>query len=406
MALSLIPYGQDRVAAQPSAPQCSTTETGNATFGVPVEVDVVLSASSRIAPRLLSDAAEDRAALRFLIAVDTVEGADWTLEFRDEALRLLDRVEAKDFQDNASVWTGRFNASQASAHLIGASDTDKVRIEKAILYRADDTGELFSVLDGEPQWQSLHGGSGEVPLGDLRVARVGDSVGMMVASGLNPRFETESWCCSGVMIAPTLYLTNWHCGGNKGFSAGRYWDPEVNASVLIDLAWDGGARNRQYRSEQVVYTNRKMDIAILRVAPTRGGTGDDIGAIPVRLGRDPAQGQAGFIIHHPQCKPKMATVKECKVDKVGVRSWTMEDGSALPDADFYHTCDTDTGSSGAPMFDAAGNLIGLHHLGFGQPQQCEANPVRRNRAVRIEAILEDLKTKAPDIHAEITNHSE
>lgn len=397
----MIPFDSDSVSAQPAAPSCSTTEFGNATFGAPVDVDVVLTASRTDAPRLLSTDQTERAAIRFLVAVDDVETAGWTLEFRDEGLRLLDRIDARDLASNSAIWTGRFNAQQASAHLIGATQSDRVRIEKAIIYRPDASGELFSVLDGPPKWQSLHGDGEQGPLSNLSVARTGDSVGMMVASGLNPQFQTESWCCSGVMLTPTLYLTNWHCGGNRGFSQSRYWDPNVNASVLIDLAWDGGARNRQYRSEKVVYTSQPLDVAILRVAPTRGGTGDDIGAIGAIIGTDPVQGQQGFVIHHPLCQPKMATVQGCRIDKVGVRSWSMADGSALADADFYHTCDTDTGSSGAPMFDAAGRLIGLHHLGFGQPQSCEANPVRKNRAVRIEAILADIKSNAPDLHAEL-----
>jgi S1-C subfamily serine protease len=145
-----------------------------------------------------------------------------------------------------------------------------------------------------------------------------------------------------------------------------------------------------------------MDFAVLRVAPTRGGTGDDIGAIGAMIGSDPVEGQVGFVIHHPLCKPKKATVTGCKVDKVKVPGWSMPDGSAVADSDFYHTCDTDTGSSGAPVFDATGKVIGLHHLGFGEPQACLANPVRKNRAVRIEAILDDLKANDPDVHAELT----
>lgn len=401
-AVPMIPLGHEGIAAQPAGEECSITEMGNATFGAPVEVDVVLSAATANVRRLLPEESEDRAAIRFLVSVDAVEGADWTLEFRDEGLRLLDRIDADDLAEGSSTWTGRFSARQASAHLIGASAEDRVRIEKAIVYRDDGSGELFSILDGEPRWQSLHGDDEEAGVTNLTLARTGDSVGMMVASGLNPQFQTESWCCSGVMLTPSLYLTNWHCGGNKGFSEIRYWDPNVNASVLIDLAWDGGARNRQYRSEEVVYTNRELDIALLRVVPTRGGTGDDIGAIGVPIGSDPVQGQQAVTVHHPLCQPKKATIRECRIDAVKVPGWNLPDGSALGDSDFYHTCDTDTGSSGAPIFDASGKLIGLHHLGFGQPQLCEANPPRRNRAVRIEAILADLEANAPTVHSELT----
>lgn len=403
LAFAILPSGQNGASAQPAPAQCSTTEMGNASFGAPVEVGVTLNASQSDVRKLLSssDVEAKPDAIRFKVSFEDAEDADWMLEFRDEGLRLLDRIEAKDFEDDASIWTGRFNAGQASAHLLGASGTTSIEIEEAITYRQDATGELFSVLEGTPRWQSLHGNEDEPPMGRLNFARTGDSVGMMVASGSNRMGQTESWCCSGVMLTPTIYLTNWHCGGNKGFSQNRYWGSNVNESVLIDLGWDGGARNRQYRSEEVLHTNQNMDFAILRVAPTRGGTGDDIGATGVALGKDPTRGQQGVIIHHPLCQPKKATVQACKIGKVRVKSWTMPNGSALQDADFFHTCDTETGSSGAPVFDATGKLIGLHHLGVGQPQLCEANPPKQNRAVRVEAILEDIKANAPEIHAEL-----
>ena len=39
------------------------------------------------------------------------------------------------------------------------------------------------------------------------------------------------------------------------------------------------------------------------------------------------------------------------------------DGRA-PQSDFTHTCDTAGGSSGAPVFNLEGQLVGVHHFGF------------------------------------------
>jgi hypothetical protein len=394
-------------SAQPTAPECGATELGNASFGEPVDVAVELTAANADASELLPRTEARRAAIRFLLSADPRAGANWTLEFRDEGLRLLDRIEASDFAEGrAEMWTGRFGASQANAHLLGAQPGDLIRIEKAIVYRAEDETEMFSVLGTTNDIQSLHGDTESPAMGDLRVARIGDSVGMMVASGLDPQVGSKSWCCSGVMLSPTLFLTNWHCGGNAGLARSRYWDKGVNASVLIDLAWDAGGRNRQYRSEEVLYTNPRMDIAILRVTPTRGGTGDDIGALGATLGRDPVANDQGVVIHHPLCLPKMASVTNCKVGKVGVPGWKLAGGSALSDPDFYHSCDTQTGSSGAPVFDGAGKLIGLHHLGKDEAPMCVAGRPEQNRAVRIEAILKDLRQNAPALHAELGVQSE
>jgi hypothetical protein len=60
--------------------------------------------------------------------------------------------------------------------------------------------------------------------------------------------------------------------------------------------------------------------------------------------------------------------------------------------DFTHTCDSAGGSSGAPVFDAEGHLVGLHHYGFAEAQVQEWT---ENRAVRLERIRNWVATFAP-----------
>jgi V8-like Glu-specific endopeptidase len=69
--------------------------------------------------------------------------------------------------------------------------------------------------------------------------------------------------------------------------------------------------------------------------------------------------------------------------------------------EFTHDCDSERGSSGSPVFNDAGQLVGLHHLGFDiDPQTCEQKD-RENKAVRVDAILADIKAKNAALCSEI-----
>ena len=58
-----------------------------------------------------------------------------------------------------------------------------------------------------------------------------------------------------------------------------------------------------------------------------------------------------------------------------------------PGTDLSHSCDTEGGSSGSPVFTAQGKVIALHHFGIGG-----AFP-DRTRAVLMTRILADLHAK-------------
>ena len=56
--------------------------------------------------------------------------------------------------------------------------------------------------------------------------------------------------------------------------------------------------------------------------------------------------------------------------------------------DFAHQCDSEGGSSGAPLFDKDGNLVGLHHLGYAEVAgHCD----NMNKAISTKSLLDFLK---------------
>jgi V8-like Glu-specific endopeptidase len=75
----------------------------------------------------------------------------------------------------------------------------------------------------------------------------------------------------------------------------------------------------------------------------------------------------------------------------GVQSWSVPGWTAgASTVDFSHDCDTEGGSSGAPVFNTSGQIVGLHHYGHAvDPATCrDTDSV--NKAVRIDQIIDYL----------------
>ncbi len=378
--------------------QCGSERVLSTNFGRSVPVDLSLDVNLTRTMSVLSSGNGTPKSIRLAIRAQPVTGSDWTLRLRDSGLRLLSSMSAADFAatPNGRIWTGRFDVSQVAAELVGARPGESVMIESAILYDdAAQGGSLFSTaVEGVPNWQPLSS------MQSWREAQAGDAVGMMVGSTVDAAGAAVSWCCSGVMLTAELYLTNWHCGGNAPSPGALLWDTDIREATLIDLAWDGGSRNRQYRVTKVAATSEDLDYAILRVVPTKGRGGDDVPVEGARLAlRAPVTGEPAFLIHHPVCEPKRISLVNCTI---GARrsAWRSISNGATAQSDFVHGCDTEAGSSGGALFDAKGNLVALHHLGWEMDRQCK--PVRReNKAVGLDAILANVKAGSSPLYAEI-----
>jgi hypothetical protein len=149
---------------------------------------------------------------------------------------------------------------------------------------------------------------------------------------------------------------------------------------------------------------------VLRLKPVIGGSGRTEGfGFPRISSAAITQGAGLQIIHHAKCSPKLLSTN-CSVSAVKFRSWLLSKQSPankedLADAEITHTCDTEPGASGAPVFDLSGKLIALHHLGFARDKQCK--PIDRvNKAVELRHILSDIERKRLDIFREIQDRVE
>ena len=384
------------------APRCVSGESVTR-FGEWFSPGVSLDAGQRrqndVVPALRGAAAP--VAVRLQLAVSTPAGADWKLVLRDPQLRVLAIVESRDFAPGAvrQQWTGRLEAAQVSAELLG--DVRGARIGfaagMALPSGAKDVN-VYSISGAAPNWRDLY------EAGTATVQRQqGESVGMMVSGAVafppsGPPAKA-TWCCSGAMLTADIYITNWHCGGTDSLPDAAHWTSEICANTVLDLGWDEGNRaRRQYACTAVLHRSKTLDYALLRVSPVTGPGAATGRANPVVISAVLPADDSIFIVHHAQCLTKKVSAQGCSIDNRAFPGWTSTSGAS----EISYTCDTEPGASGAPVFDAAGRMIALHHLGHqkraGGPD-CPVDAV--NKGIGMASILADLAASRPDLLAEL-----
>jgi hypothetical protein len=330
----------------------------------------------------------------------------WNIVFRDNSMRVLATMGPEDFDDvnhrlTLHRWTSRLMAPTVTADLLASRTSDVVIvIEQGIAYPGQSSdARLFSIQGPKESWTPLYDG-----LGSQIPKRAGDAVGMLVSSAEDPNgLGTRSWCCSGVMVGSDLMLTNWHCGGSQ-IPESVYWNDGVIANTLVDLSWDGGSIGRQYGAIELVMDSRELDFALVRVRPVVGAGGNVGGAVRAMISERPVEDNDPiFLIHHAQCQPKLLS-SHCNVLSSQFHGWTTDPGkgsapktdAASKAPDFTHNCDSEPGSSGGPVFDEEGLLVGLHHLGFERDSECKPTD-RLNKAVRITEIIKRIREEHPEV---------
>jgi hypothetical protein len=204
-------------------------------------------------------------------------------------------------------------------------------------------------------------------------------------------YNKTSWVCSGVMIRPGLMLTNWHCGGVDPLKSDEYWNEIVIKDMFADISWDGDDISREYSGVKLVAHSEQLDYALIQMAPL--DPSDTVLPLPIAE-KDVAPGDNLILIHHTEGLPKQ--VSTCQVDHIAIGGETL-----IKEWEFPHSCDTEKGSSGSPVFNESGKLVGLHHFGFTLNSKC-ALVDKENKAIKISRIIDDLRLRYPQIYGTIT----
>jgi V8-like Glu-specific endopeptidase len=160
--------------------------------------------------------------------------------------------------------------------------------------------------------------------------------------------------CSGLLISSKYILTARHCLQQRIANTDE-WEPLRPQQIIFELDY------LKYGSAAKTYP--------LKVVPVEIGPGDldfavleAINDIPLGNrkipvpGGDPRPKEDLYVIHYPGGETLKLTRRECRAAD------RPEDGHF-----FRHVCDTEPGSSGAPVFNINFELIGIHTFsGKGQ----------------------------------------
>jgi hypothetical protein len=173
-------------------------------------------------------------------------------------------------------------------------------------------------------------------------------------------------------IAPNLLLTNWHVVNYEG---------ALGTSATAEFGYDDDGQGGGLTSKAVA----------CKMATVRGDPNDDWaivepdGALPdgipiVKLSEaiDPANGALAFIVQHPGGERKRIAYVRNQI--------TSFDNRVA-----HYLSDTQTGSSGSPVFHESGRLLALHRAG-GRPQEVAGRmPLRKNEGILIPRIVAGLQ---------------
>ncbi len=378
LVLLFAPHVAGRIAAQSRPDACESAAHPVTETGEIFQLGAVVHPNSgyfRISQ-------QDARYLRARIEVKGVANCDWYLTVRDEKLRPIQTLSPEDFAKSTSRWTSRIPGSTASFDLQGCptvSEEPKMLLQEYILMPKNVQRTYYSAQDpGNPMFKDLYDQS-------ISLRGYGDFVGFMMSS-----WERESWTCSGVMVAPDLFLTNWHCGAPRAsFPVEGYWNEQIVKDTMIDISWDGDELSREYYGLRLAAADSDLDFALVEVAPLNWSGR----ARPVTITRrTPQTNDPIVIIHHPAARTKQVSL-DCTILSTSLKSWR----GGIDGIDFGHRCDTEAGSSGAPVLNRDGQLIGLHHRGFDVDSKTCAQTDRINKAVRIDKILDFLSVNHPDL---------
>jgi trypsin-like peptidase len=204
-----------------------------------------------------------------------------------------------------------------------------------------------------------------------RFYRYGSPVGAIFF--LDPRTAAET-NCTGFLVAPTIFLTNYHCISE---------DTQLtSASIRFHYDSESVVGVQTVQPIEILAANEELDYVFLR-------TNSALPVVAELAEVEPQRNEALIVVQHPRGHPKWISVKKCRV-------WKTVDPGRL--SDFYHLCDTSDGSSGSPIMDeVTGLVVGLHHLG----EIDDHSHTVVNLGVRIRRILSQLKVDKPVVYQEV-----
>lgn len=177
---------------------------------------------------------------------------------------------------------------------------------------------------------------------------------------------------TGFRIGANSLLTNWHVVHNKKGTPAT----TITAEFGYEDNGSGGllAPTMIPCGLPLIASSQADDWAVVQ---TTQPLSDSIPILKLTEAAVPKEEQMAYVIQHPNADRKRLAYVRNQISYIDERV-------------VQYLADTQAGSSGSPVFNADGQLIGLHHAG-GRPQEVIGKaPLRKNEGIRISRIVEGL----------------
>ncbi|GMG81359.1 hypothetical protein LNKW23_05720 [Paralimibaculum aggregatum] len=219
--------------------------------------------------------------------------------------------------------------------------------------------------------EAVQGEANFVRIASLPEADPNRALSAMVGQIWVRRGESFAPLCSGFLVGPDLFMTNFHCVADM--ASLQPTDPRSLMIAMAHLAeGDVGGAETVSPVLGVKKMDYELDYALIALERRLG---DRFGWLALETDRAAiGRAQAVKIIQHPDGRPKEIVLEDTEM--------------VQQDALFMHyMADTEGGSSGSPVFELAGErVIGLHHVGTRS----------YNEGVRMARIAEEVALYLPE----------
>lgn len=316
-------------------------------------------------------------------------------------LLFLDNVELLH-GTHPKISTIAFLRSKFSAELGGGTefrtlnDTEiEDEITPASTGNATDVDDLIPELyldgiDNTVDFTFLQGGANAGAAVAKLLVPMYDSANPVVLSGGDPAEANGT----GWLLTPELIVTNHHVVNAREKGATDANEEELrfqvkNTRAIFDFnKYDSAVQTA--RISGLEFFSKELDFAILRLAEPSVRTPLKRRKAVVTTSTDspfPCN-----IIQHPMGKPKRAAIRNNLL-------------YSISDDFIRYMTDTDRGSSGAPIFDDAWSVLGLHRAGRRLKKNTDSLATV-NEGVLLSSVLAEVEQKKPALYNEINQPTE
>jgi hypothetical protein len=183
--------------------------------------------------------------------------------------------------------------------------------------------------------------------------------------------------CTAFALTAKVIVTNFHC-----LSANSQLR---NARVLFGFEVDAPTLLERKVTAFAVKPNKELDYSVLVLdSPVPQ-------EFVSHLNSAFNPGQPLILMQHPEARRKIIVTDGCKVNDPDPKGTADASGTPIEASDFYHLCDSSDGSSGSPVMNTSGAVVGLHHMA---QYHGEANRFY-NLALKMSVMLTDLSSTTP-----------